>query len=261
MEIIEPYNKHYVVGLPFIQFCNYCKISTVDIKQIKDSLLIVMPHSTPTTHVDTNDFLNEFISNTIALSTHKFNHIGIILAKPDYNNFNLRSVISRKFPQIKIECGAAVDDSTSFSRLFVVLSTYTHLSSCVFSSMILYAAYLGLKVNINKKFLYKYSIETFIKESGHSKESSFPQKMFYRKSFDNLNNHLPGLAVENPLDEWLEYDYFSARDEFFTATPEEVSKILKWNSSKTYFIDTPIYALSMLKNKMNRRLTKQAQNK
>ncbi|MBT8527050.1 hypothetical protein G6666_04960 [Polynucleobacter paneuropaeus] len=254
MKSIEPLSEHYAVGLPFIQFCKHYKSNTVDLEQIKDSLLIVMPHSTPRTQIDTDDFLHEFISNTIDSSTRKFRQIGIILAKPDYNNIKLRAVFSEKFPKIKIECGAAVDDSSSFPRLFEVLRRYTHLSSCVFSSMILYAAYLRLKVNIDKKFLYQYSIETFTKESDHSNNALLPQKMFYRKSFENLNIHLPGLAVDNSLDEWLGYEYFSARDEFFAASPEEIARLLKWGQSSTYLFDTTAYFLSRLKNKISDKL-------
>ena len=258
MKSIEPHVEHYAVGLPFIQFCKHHKAGAVYGEQIKDSLLIVMPHSTPKTQIDTDDFLHEFIYDTITMCAFKFRQIGIILAKPDFNNIKLRTAFYKKFPQIKIECGAAVDDSSSFPRLFEVLRRYTHLSSCVFSSMILYAAYLRLKVNINKKFLYEYSIETFIKETGHSNEDSFAQKMFYRKSFENLNNHLPGLAVDNPLDEWLEYDYFLARNEFLAASPEEISRLLRWDQSMTYVLDTPVYFLSKLKNKISKKLINKA---
>ncbi|MBT4764407.1 hypothetical protein HOO14_05380 [bacterium] len=181
------YKNVHSGGLPFL----YTEFSGVNRK--KNSLLAFIPHSSES--VSVSNVYDENYLNYLESIKKSFSEVCVCVHWFDSSNkVLLENMNSRGLSYV---FGARVDDGNSLLRMRMLLDYFDFITTPIFGSHILYAAYAGCKVSMCGPLL-EYKSSDFKQEEGISLKHI--EKLIKSGSVEWLKVKFPFIFVDHPTD-------------------------------------------------------------
>jgi len=208
-------------GIPF----SY--ISCSNLKKIKDSLIIIMPHSLEYTKFSKKEKFNELIESINELSK-KYYKVDCLIYYDDF-----KKKIYDKYLQnsnINIICGARANSKNALVNIRALFDQYEYVTSHCMGSALLYAMFCDCKVSLIEPF-FNYSYE-FWESDLYLKENNLIEIMYYNHSKEYIKKNYDFLFKADP--KLAEKNYNLAKNLIGVSnklTNKNIKNILGWKSN------------------------------
>ena len=207
-------------GIPFSYIAN------TNLKKIKDSLIIIMPHALEYTKFSKKDKLNELIESINELSK-KYDKVDCLIYYDDFKNKIYDKYLQNS--NINIICGARANSKHALVNIRTLFDKYEFVASHCMGSALLYAMFCDCKVSIIEPF-FNYSYE-YWESDPYVKENNLVEIMHYHHSKEYIKKNYNFLFQVNP--KIAKKNYKIAKDligESNKLKHKDIKNILGWTN-------------------------------